>query len=96
MDKNKIMVKGAGEAKPLVWLTSMVDLFSPGSILELGHCQEITRFISSSLCIIITTYFLCTGAIELSILSKHYQTEIAVVDTESGRIDRFGKTFNFS
>jgi len=32
-----------------------------------------------------------TGAIELSILSKHYQTEIAVVDTESGRVDRFGK-----
>lgn len=31
------------------------------------------------------------GAIELSILSKHYQTEIAVVDTESGRVDRFGE-----
>jgi len=28
----------------------------------------------------------------LSILSKHYQTEIAVVDIESGRVDRFGKT----
>ena len=34
------------------------------------------------------------GAIELSILSKHYQTEIAVVDTESGRIDRFGKMYD--
>ena len=32
-----------------------------------------------------------TGAIELSIVSNHYQTEIAVVDTESGRVDRFGK-----
>ena len=32
-----------------------------------------------------------SGAIELSILSKHYQTEIAVVDIETGRVDRFGK-----
>ena len=31
------------------------------------------------------------GAIELSILSKHYQTEIAVVDIETGRVDRYGK-----
>lgn len=31
------------------------------------------------------------GAIELSILSKHYQTEIAVADTESGRVDRYGE-----
>ena len=37
---------------------------------------------------------LSSGAIELSILSKHYQAEIAVVDTESGRVDRFGKTCN--
>ncbi|EDO34238.1 predicted protein, partial [Nematostella vectensis] len=29
------------------------------------------------------------GAIELSILAKHYKMEIAVVDTESERIDRF-------
>ncbi|CAB4031120.1 Hypothetical predicted protein, partial [Paramuricea clavata] len=29
------------------------------------------------------------GAIEISILSKHYETEIDVVNTESGRIDRF-------
>ncbi|XP_068674999.1 ubiquitin thioesterase OTU1-like isoform X1 [Montipora foliosa] len=36
------------------------------------------------------------GAIELSILSKHYQTEIAVVDTESGRIDRFGEGSGYS
>lgn len=27
----------------------------------------------------------------MSILSKHYQTEIAVADTESGRVDRYGK-----
>ena len=32
------------------------------------------------------------GAIELSILSKHYQTEIAVVDIETGRVDRYGKS----
>ena len=38
--------------------------------------------------------FWYTGAIELSILSAHYQTEIAVVDTESGRVDRFGKIDN--
>lgn len=31
------------------------------------------------------------GAIEISILSKHYQTEISVVNVESGRIDRFGE-----
>lgn len=37
---------------------------------------------------------LSSGAIELSILSKHYQAEIAVVDTESGRVDRFGKNYN--
>ena len=37
---------------------------------------------------------LSSGAIELSILSKHYQAEIAVVDTESGRVDRFGKAYN--
>ena len=36
---------------------------------------------------------LSSGAIELSILSKHYQAQIAVVDTESGRVDRFGKTY---
>ncbi|TEB26552.1 OTU-domain-containing protein [Coprinellus micaceus] len=29
------------------------------------------------------------GAIELSILAKHYNTEIASVDVETGRIDRF-------
>lgn len=27
----------------------------------------------------------------MSILSKHYETEIAVVDIESERVDRFGK-----
>ncbi|XP_020620581.1 ubiquitin thioesterase OTU1-like isoform X3 [Orbicella faveolata] len=36
------------------------------------------------------------GAIELSILSKHYQTEIAVVDIESGRVDRFGEGSGYS
>ena len=35
------------------------------------------------------------GAIEISILSKHYQTEIDVVNTESGRIDRFGKLHDY-
>lgn len=29
------------------------------------------------------------GAIELAVLAKHYATEIASVDVESGRIDRF-------
>ncbi|GAB1606733.1 ubiquitin thioesterase OTU1 [Argonauta hians] len=31
------------------------------------------------------------GAIEISVLSKHYRVEIDVVDTQSGRIDRFGE-----
>lgn len=31
------------------------------------------------------------GAIEISILSKYYNVEIDVVDTQSGRIDRFGE-----
>lgn len=30
------------------------------------------------------------GAIELTILAAHYGTEIASIDVESGRIDRFG------
>ncbi|CAL1534547.1 unnamed protein product [Lymnaea stagnalis] len=31
------------------------------------------------------------GGIELAILSQYYNTEIAVVDTQSGRVDRFGE-----
>ena len=31
------------------------------------------------------------GAIEISVLSKYYNVEIDVVDTQSGRIDRFGE-----
>ncbi|GFO20574.1 ubiquitin thioesterase otu1 [Plakobranchus ocellatus] len=31
------------------------------------------------------------GGIELSILSQYFNTEIAVVDTQSGRVDRFGE-----
>jgi len=30
------------------------------------------------------------GAIELAILAAHYRTEIASIDVETGRIDRFG------
>ena len=41
---------------------------------------------------LLLSWFSYPGAIELSILSKHYQTEIAVVDIESERVDRFGKT----
>lgn len=29
------------------------------------------------------------GAIELSVLSAHYKTEISSIDVESGRVDRF-------
>jgi len=36
------------------------------------------------------------GAIELSILSRHYGVEIDVVDTQSGRIDRFGQSENYN
>jgi ubiquitin thioesterase OTU1 len=35
------------------------------------------------------------GAIEISILSKYYNMEIDVVDTQSGRIDRFGEDQNY-
>ncbi|KAK6176446.1 hypothetical protein SNE40_014732 [Patella caerulea] len=35
------------------------------------------------------------GGIEISILSKYYRTEIDVVDTQSGRIDRFGEDGNY-
>jgi len=35
------------------------------------------------------------GAIEVSILSKYYSVEIDVVDTQSGRIDRFGEDVNY-
>jgi len=35
------------------------------------------------------------GAIEVSILSKYYAVEIDVVDTQSGRIDRFGEDVNY-
>lgn len=30
------------------------------------------------------------GAIELAILAAHYRTEIASIDVETGRVDRFG------
>lgn len=36
------------------------------------------------------------GAIEISILSKYYSIEIDVVDTQSGRIDRFGEDQSYS
>ena len=36
------------------------------------------------------------GAIEISILSKYYNMEIDVVDTQSGRIDRFGEDQNYT
>lgn len=32
-----------------------------------------------------------TGAIELSILSDSYETELHVVDVQTNRIDKFGK-----
>lgn len=36
------------------------------------------------------------GAIEISILVKHYKIEIDVIDTQTGRIDRFGEDKNYS
>jgi len=35
------------------------------------------------------------GGIELFILSQYFSTEIAVVDTQSGRVDRFGEDKNY-
>lgn len=36
------------------------------------------------------------GAIEISILAKHYKIEIDVIDTQTGRINRFGEDKNYS
>ncbi|KAL3868320.1 hypothetical protein ACJMK2_041137 [Sinanodonta woodiana] len=36
------------------------------------------------------------GGIEISILSKYYEVEIDIVDTQSGRIDRFGEDMNYN
>jgi len=36
------------------------------------------------------------GAIELSILSRHFGVEIDVIDTQSGRIDRFGQSEKYN
>lgn len=36
------------------------------------------------------------GAIEISILSMYYDVEIDVVDTQTGRVDRFGEDRNYS
>ncbi len=33
----------------------------------------------------------CIGAIELSVFSKYYKTELDVVDVQTQRVDRFGK-----
>ena len=38
----------------------------------------------------------CAGAIELSVLSEHYQLELDVVDVQSQRIDRFGMSISNS
>ena len=35
------------------------------------------------------------GAIEISILSHYHRTEIDIVDTQSGRVDRFGEDKNY-
>ena len=34
-----------------------------------------------------------TGAIELSVFSEYYETELDVVDIQTQRIDQFGKQF---
>jgi len=36
------------------------------------------------------------GAIELSILSRYYGVEVDVIDTQTGRIDRFGQSDNYN
>ena len=36
------------------------------------------------------------GAIELSILSRYFGVEIDVIDTQSGRVDRFGQSENYN
>ena len=40
-----------------------------------------------------TGHVISTGAIELSVFSEHFETEIDVVDVQTQRIDKFGKRF---
>ena len=48
-----------------------------------------------SQCNIASVYDCCgIGAIELSIFSKLFATELDVVDIQTQRIEKFGKTFN--
>ena len=39
---------------------------------------------------------LCTGAIELTLLARHFQTQIHAYDIQSGRVDTYGAEENFS
>ena len=42
-----------------------------------------------------TPTFITSGAIELFILSKYYQIEVAAVDIQSGRVDIYGQNENY-
>ena len=39
----------------------------------------------------VVAYVVAAGAIELSIFSEYYKTELDVVDIQTQRVDRFGK-----
>ncbi|XP_055884078.1 ubiquitin thioesterase OTU1-like isoform X1 [Biomphalaria glabrata] len=59
------------------------------------YCEGILGKPNSAYCKWIRDKNSWGGGIELSILSQYYHTEIAVVDTQSGRVDRFGEDRNY-
>ena len=53
------------------------------------HMTVVMRFID--VCHYCCVSSQCTGAIELSVFSEHFSTELDVVDIQTQRIDRFGE-----
>lgn len=70
--------------KPLSYILATLAIVSPNTYLTKLPSRPRNDYIST-----ITSPNSWGGAIELSILSTHYQTEIASVDVETGRIDHF-------
>ncbi|ESO99484.1 hypothetical protein LOTGIDRAFT_186849 [Lottia gigantea] len=62
----------------------------------LTYCEAMLGKSNSDYCKWIMNEESWGGGIEISILSKYYQIEIDVVDTQSGRIDRFGEDGNYA
>ncbi|XP_029428859.1 LOW QUALITY PROTEIN: ubiquitin thioesterase OTU1-like [Rhinatrema bivittatum] len=60
------------------------------------YCQAVLGKTNEEYCDWIRREDTWGGAIEISILSKFYQCEICVVDTQSVRIDRFGEDVGYT